>query len=134
MQSESKIKQSIIMESVPITIDLTYLYSLTDGDKSFEKMLLECTIADVDNKIEGLRKSLATNDLTAVRSYAHSLVSLSAIAGMPQVESWSRTIDQKMIDGIFHPELEVLINRIIFGWPNAKIELNKNLQNTLTPV
>ena len=77
---------------------------------------------------------MATNDLSAVRTYAHSLISLSAIAGMPQVEGWSRTIDQKMIDGIFHPELEVLINRIIFGWPNAKIELNKNLQNTLTPV
>ena len=129
-----KIKQLKMMESVPITIDLTYLYSLSDGDKAFEEMLLKCTIADVDIKIEELRKSLAINNLSAIRANAHSLVSLSAIAGMPQVEGWSRTIDQKMIDGIFHPELEVLTNSIISGWPSAKNELIKVLKNTLVSV
>ena len=92
----------------PITIDLTYLYSLTGGDKSFEQMLLTGTVADVDSLVDGLKGSWEGGDAEGIRKNAHSLVSLSAIAGMPQVESWSRKIDQVFADGVFHPELAVL--------------------------
>ena len=111
------------MLSTTITIDLTYLYSLTCGDKDFEQMLLTGTIADVDKNITGLKTSWDVNNVSGIRNCAHSLVSLSAIAGMPQVESWSRTIDQKFSDGIFHPELTHLANNIILGWPAAKSQL-----------
>ncbi len=115
------------MELVPITIDLTYLHSLTEGDIAFEHLLLKCTIEDIDTKIEGLRNGVCANNLTEIRANAHSLVSLAAIAGMPQVEGWSRSIDQQMIAGIFHPELIIMVNNIISGWPKAKNELNKIL-------
>lgn len=113
------------MNGTQIIIDLTYLYSLTGGDKSFEQMLLSGTVADVDEKINGLKAAWETNDAAGVRKNAHSLVSLSAIAGMPQVEGWSRTIDQAFADGVFHPELAVLANDIIAGWPAAKLQLEE---------
>ena len=109
----------------PITIDLTYLYSLTGGDKPFEQMLLSGSVADVDDMINGLKGSWEKNDAAGIRKNAHSLVSLSAIAGMPQVEDWSREIDQVFSDGIFHPELAVLSENIISGWPAAKRELEQ---------
>lgn len=114
-----------MMKSAPIIIDFTHFYSLTEGDKAFEKMLLQCTIDDIDLKIEGLRNSLAIKNYTDIQTNAHSLVLLSAIVGLPQIRGWSRTIAKITIGGILLPELEVLINSIFSVWPNAKIELIK---------
>lgn len=86
-------------------------------------MLLAGTVADVDEKIQGLKAAWETKEATGVRKNAHSLVSLSAIAGMPQVEGWSRTLDQGFADGSFHPEMAILANNIIAGWPAAKLQL-----------
>jgi HPt (histidine-containing phosphotransfer) domain-containing protein len=113
------------MSAIPITIDLTYLYSLTGGDKAFEQMLLTGTVEDVDSKIIGLKQAWEAGNALEIRKNAHSLVSLAAIAGMPQVENWSRTIDQSFADGAFHPELSSLANNIIAGWPDAKIQLEE---------
>lgn len=113
------------MMPTPIKIDLTYLYSLTGGDKSFEQMLLTGTVADVDSIIRGLKGSWAGCDVAGIRKSAHSLVSLSAIAGMPQVEDWSRKIDQAFADGVFHPEFAGLAQNIISGWPFAKSQLEE---------
>jgi hypothetical protein len=111
------------MIHTPITIDFSYLHSLTGGDKSFEQMLLTGTVADVDTKINSLKGSWEEKDPAGIRKNAHSLVSLSAIAGMPQVEGWTRTIDQTFVDGVFHPEMSVLANNIISGWPAAKSQI-----------
>jgi hypothetical protein len=113
------------MGNTPIKIDLSYLYSLTCGDKSFEQMLLSGTVADVDSMISGLKGSWEGCDAEGIRKNAHSLVSLSAIAGMPEVEDWCRKIDQVFADGTFHPEMAVLANNIISGWPVAKSQLEE---------
>ncbi|MEO6549819.1 MAG: hypothetical protein ABIN94_17590 [Ferruginibacter sp.] len=113
------------MNDTLITIDLTYLYSITDGDKTFEQMLLIGTVADVDTKILGLKESWKTRDALEIRRSAHSLVSLSAIAGMPQVEQWSRSIDQAFADELFHPEMAPVADNIILGWPAAKSQLEQ---------
>jgi hypothetical protein len=115
------------MVHTPIKIDLSYLYSITAGDKVFEQLLLTGTVADVDSMITGLKGSWDGGDAVAIRKTAHSLVSLSAIAGMPQVEVWSRKLDQGFSDGVFHPELEPLALNIIYGWPEAKSQLEEVL-------
>ena len=115
------------MIHTPIRIDLTYLYSITGGDKNFEQLLLTGTVADVDSIISGLKGSWEGCDVAGIRKNAHSLVSLSAIAGMPQVEGWSRKLDQAFSDGVFHPELAVLADNIISGWPAAKSQLEEML-------
>lgn len=115
------------MTSNQIVIDLTYFYSITGGDKSFEYLLLEGTMADVDVKISALETSWKGNDPCGVRTNAHSLISLAAIAGMPQVESWSRKIDHAFSDDVFHPEFISLANNIIAGWPTAFLQLKQVL-------
>lgn len=108
-----------------IKIDLSYLYSLTAGDKDFEKILLEGAVTDVNEKIMGLNESWQAQDAGGIKRNAHSLVSLSAIAGMPQVETWSRIIDQGISDDTFHTELTEPVNNIISGWPAAKWQLDE---------
>ena len=116
------------MNYKPITIDLSYLYSLAGGDKSFEQILLIGVVEDVNIKVSGLKDSWYVRDAEGIRKNAHSLISLSAIAGMPEVEGWSRTIDQVFADGEFHPELEILAQSIIAGWPAAKSALNRVIE------
>ena len=113
------------MELIPVAIDFTYLNTLTDGDKAFEQILLKCTIDDIDTKIENLNNSWKLRDVIIIRENAHSLVSLCAIAGLPQVEDWSRMIDQKFADGIFRSEMEIHIKNIVSTWAKARVELKK---------
>jgi hypothetical protein len=111
------------MLSAPLLIDLSYFYSLIAGDKSFGNILLTGTIAEIDLLLKDFQLAWEQLDAAGIKKIAHSLVSLSAIAGMPQVSSWSRSIDQQFSDGGFHPEMGVLANQIITGWPIAKTQL-----------
>ena len=107
----------------PLLIDLSYFYSLTAGDKSFGNLLLTGTIAEIDLLLKDFQLAWEQLDAAGIKKIAHSLVSLSAIAGMPQVSIWSREIDRKFSDGVFHPEMGVFAVQIINGWPIAKIQL-----------
>ena len=111
------------MLSAPLLIDLSYFYSLIAGDKSFGNILLTGTIAEIDLLQKDFQLAWEQKDAASIKKIAHSLVSLSAIAGMPQVSTWSRAIDQQFSDGAFHPEMGVLAHQIINGWPIAKTQL-----------
>ena len=113
------------MHSDQIVIDLSYFYSVTGGDKDFEQLLLSGTVTDIEDKITALDKCWDRNDASGVRKNAHALISLAAIAGMPQVEVWSRKIDNAFTDEIFHPELVLVVNNIICGWPGALLKLKQ---------
>ena len=115
------------MLSATLLIDLSYFYSLIAGDKSFGQILLTGTIAEIDLLIKDFQFAWEQLDAAGVKKIAHSLVSLSAIAGMPQVSTWSRAIDQQFSDGIFHPEMGVFAYQIINGWPIAKTQLETHL-------
>ena len=110
-----------------ITIDLTYLHTVTGGDRQFEKMLLEGAVEDIQSKIDDLQKAWDQEDATTIRSNAHSLKSLTAIAGLPQIEHCSKIIDQLFADGIFHSKTKESLYGIINGWGLAKPKLQKML-------
>ncbi len=116
------------MHAQPITIDLTYLHSLTGGDKDFEKMLLTGTVADIDKLIVTLQKSWQSRDASVIKSSAHSIISLAAIAGMPQMEAWCRKIEHEFADGQFHAELALVAGNIFDGWPDASATLKEIIE------
>lgn len=111
-----------------IIIDLTYLHSLTEGNKSFEQTLLSCTIDNVDSMVNNLRQSWEDKEIEDIKQTAHSLISLSAIAGMPQVEGWCRKIEETFKDGKFHSEMSALVNQIVSGWPFVHVKLKEVIE------
>lgn len=114
-------------DELPIKIDFTYLHTVTGGDKVFEKMLLQGAVDEIQEKIDELQKAWDHEDATTIHSNAHALKSLTAIAGLPQMELWSKTIDQLFADGIFHAKTKEPFNSIINAWNFAKPKLQEVL-------
>ena len=108
-----------------ITIDLTYLHTVTGGDKDFEKTLLQGAIQDIQLRIDNLEKAWNEQDAQSVKCNAHSLKSLTAVAGLPQIEKWSKTLDQIFSDGVFHYNTSEPFNNLMMGWTTAKPKLNE---------
>jgi HPt (histidine-containing phosphotransfer) domain-containing protein len=106
-----------------ITIDLSYLQSVTGGDRVFEKTLLEGAVNDIQLKIDNLQKAWDEQDASSVKSNAHSLKSLTAIVGLPQIERLSKVIEQMFSDGIFHKRISESYKGILTGWLKAKPKL-----------
>ena len=107
------------MEFTSIKIDLSYFYSLTNGDKAFEQKLLIRTTADVENLINNLKNAWEINDGEGVKKSAHSLISLTAVIGIPMAESWCRKMEHIFSDHESHPEYKALYENIISCWSCA---------------
>jgi hypothetical protein len=120
------------MEFDSIKIDLTYFYSLTNADKTFELKLLTGTVADVDRLINNLKNAWSSKDGEAVKRNAHSLISLSAVVGIPMVESWCRKIENIFSDDQFYGEYEALLNNILSVWSSAFPQLKEVMTTMLT--
>jgi len=112
----------------PITIDLSYLHTVTGGDKEFEKQLLTGAVNDIDIKVDNLKKAWQAQDAQNVKSNAHSLKSLTAIAGIPQIELLSEMVDQLFSDGVFNSKRTKPVNGIIYGWLSARTKLYELLE------
>jgi HPt (histidine-containing phosphotransfer) domain-containing protein len=110
-----------------ITIDLSYLHMVAGGDKLFEKKLLESTIDDIEAKVNNLEEALQAEDANNIRMNAHSLKSLTAIAGIPQMQFWSKSVDKLFADGIFDSKTHEPVLSIIKNWTFAKLKLQKML-------
>ena len=111
------------MDENLVNIDLTYFYAITGGDKAFEQLLLTGTIADIDDKISAFKNAWKAKDAASIRSNAHSLISLSAIVGITEIEDYSKRIDRAFGDYTFHPELSRLADFIIAAWYIAQVKL-----------
>ena len=104
-------------------IDLTYLYLVTMGDRQFEKMLLEGAVTDIQNQVDNLQKAWHQQNAIVISNTVHSLKSVSAIAGLLQLESYCKIIDNLFADGIFHNEAEATCYDIINEWQSARPQL-----------
>lgn len=112
-----------------ITIDLTYLHTVTGGDREFEKTLLQGAVNDIQCRIDNLEKAWQDQDGRSVKTNVHSLKSLTAIAGLPQIERWSRALDQIFSDGQFHSNTSESYRSLVAGWTVAKPKLNEVIAN-----
>jgi HPt (histidine-containing phosphotransfer) domain-containing protein len=105
-------------------IDLSYLYMLSSGNKDFEQKLLVRTVAEVNTLMDNLKNAWELKNGADVRKNAHSLVSLSAIAGIPGAVTSCREIDRAFMDDAFHPEFDETVKDIIACWLVSVPQLN----------
>ncbi len=106
-------------------IDLSYLRSVTGGDKTFEKMLLLNAVSDIQSNMNSLQGAWVEKNAVSVSTAAHTLKSVVAIAGIPPLETLCKKISQLFKDGIFKPEEESSVAAILDGWREAKPKLEE---------
>lgn len=99
-----------------ITISLSYLHTVSGGDKTFEKMVLLGAVDDIQLQIEQLEKDWCKKEGNNIRRVAHSLKSVVAIAGLAELELNCKRLDQLFADEKFHPEGSAYLNKIIYSW------------------
>jgi HPt (histidine-containing phosphotransfer) domain-containing protein len=106
-------------------IDLSYLQSVTGGDRNFEKMLLTNALADIQSNIGMLQSAWAKRDAITISSAAHTLKSVVAIAGLQQLSVLCKKVNLIFRDGVFRMEGEKTLSDIIEGWTKAKPKLEE---------
>jgi HPt (histidine-containing phosphotransfer) domain-containing protein len=103
-----------------IQINLSYLYTVSGGDTTFEKMVLMGAVDDIQSQIEKLQSDWDKEDAVNIRRNAHSLKSVVAITGLSEIESNCKNIEQLFADEKFHPEGLVYLDKIVSLWIIAK--------------
>ena len=103
-----------------ININLSYLYTVSGGDTTFEKMVLMGAVDDIQSQVEKLQLDWNKKDAVNIRRNAHSLKSVVAIAGLSEMEANCNHIEQLFVDEEFHSEGLVYLNKIVSLWVIAK--------------
>lgn len=108
-----------------LSIDLSYLHSVSGGDAGFEKILLSSAVTDIQMNIDKLKNAWQQQDPEEIGNAAHTLKSVMVIAGLPQLENHCKKIDVLFRDKIFHAEESSAVFAIIDGWAEAKPKLEE---------
>lgn len=103
-----------------IQINLSYLYTVSGGDTTFEKMVLMGAIDDIGVQIEKLQSDWNRKDAVNIRRNVHSLKSVVAITGLSELETNCKNIEQLFADEKFHSEGLVYLHKIATLWILAK--------------
>jgi HPt (histidine-containing phosphotransfer) domain-containing protein len=112
-----------------MNIDLSYLHSVSGGDKSFEKVLLSSAIDDIQFNIDNLRKAWKEENAMDAGTAAHTLKSVMTIAGLRQLEAYCKKIETTFRNGFFNAELYHCFDSITEGWQMAKPRLEELVAN-----
>ena len=73
--------------------DLSYLYSLSDGDTSFEKEMLEIFVQEVPQSLASLQQELSANNWASCAELVHRLRSKIRILGLHKVRDLASTLE-----------------------------------------
>lgn len=111
----SKIKQPVHQITVELPagykyIDLTYMRSISQGDKSFEEPVTRQFIKNVPADLQQLSMAFEKNDFTTINQIAHDLKSSIAIMGLlPLLESRLNLLESATRK---NADLETAVNEI----------------------
>ncbi|MBN2668038.1 MAG: Hpt domain-containing protein [Bacteroidales bacterium] len=87
------------------TIDLTYLNSVTDGDSTLVKELIDIFKAQVPEYIEEFNAAMQTQNADVIGKIAHKAKSSVAIMGMTQLAEELKELENKGREGNFDAKI-----------------------------
>ena len=114
----------------PHKINLSYLYTVSGGNATFEKMVLMGAVDDIQSQVEKLQSDWNKKDAVNIRRNAHSLKSVVAIAGLSEIEMHCKNIEQLFADEEFHLEGLAYLNTIVSLWTSAKPMIEEMIVKT----
>lgn len=100
--------------------DLTYLLSVSNGDKRFEKMLINTSIQSIDSKMMDVTSGLTEKDADKLRKAVHSLKPLFAVVGYNEMQKICSAAELQLAVNGFQQSCEIDINTLKSKWPEAK--------------
>lgn len=74
-------------------LDLSYLHTISGGDKDFEKDMLQSLLNEMSEKMAALSTAIQTSDGKNIRLQAHSLKNLAGIIGVPSLAARFKEIE-----------------------------------------
>ncbi len=107
------------------TIDLTYLESVTDGNKDLMKELIDIFKMQVPEYLDDFKAAYDAKDMRAVGKIAHKAKSSVAIMGMASLVNQLRELEQLGTDNVFKPECQVYIDNFKLSCTEAIEQLDK---------
>lgn len=66
-------------------LDLSYLNSISGGDKEFEKDMMQSLLSEMSEKMTALAVAIQADETKSIRLQSHSLKNLAGIIGVPSL-------------------------------------------------
>ncbi len=79
-------------------LDLSYLHTISGGDKEFEKDMLQSLLSEISEKMAALSMAIHTSDAKNMGLQSHSLKNLAGIIGVPSLTERFKEIESRCDD------------------------------------
>lgn len=76
-----------------VEIDLTYLTTVSGGDKAFEVEMMQSLTAEIDQRMQAIQTAAFAGDREAIRLQSHSLKNLYAMLGLQTLQAAAHSIE-----------------------------------------
>jgi len=109
-------------------IDLTYLKSISEGSKEFEKEMLQALITNMDSKVEILSAYVLEKNANSICMQAHSLKTLSNIMGITALYEQFRDMELKHAENEYTSDTEQEFAEAEATWQQARLQVIKIIE------
>ncbi|MDP4266286.1 MAG: Hpt domain-containing protein [Bacteroidota bacterium] len=101
------------MTEKKMTLDLTYLKTMSDGSHEFELEMLNMIIEQIPEAILRINELLAQKDWDMIRALAHKLKSSVGIFGLNELKDILIMIEKLVLDNGNMEEMPGMVNDLI---------------------
>lgn len=105
-------------------IDLTYLSTVSGGDKAFEVELIQSLTAEINQRLQAIETAAFISDKEAIRLQAHSLKNLYAMLGLQSLQKAAFSIETNYL-AMTQLQIQELVKKGGREWVENKIALEK---------
>ena len=107
-----------------LTLDLTYLNQISEGDKEFINDILKTFLEEMPKDIEQIKNGLKNNNNTIIGKMAHKSKATLHLLGLEDLKNFALNLEQTIKKDIFHPEIQnwakQFVSYIEKVYPNIK--------------
>lgn len=110
-------------------VDLTYLESISEGNKDFMKEMMDMFMEQVPEFHDAFQKSYDQKDFSALARLAHKAKSSLLMIGMNELAKETKEFEENVKSGKFTDQYQVFINKFITKSNLAIKELEEIIKN-----
>jgi HPt (histidine-containing phosphotransfer) domain-containing protein len=113
-----------------VVLDLTYLNTISEGDKEFINDILNTFLEEMPKDMEQMSKAIELNDNVLVGKMAHKVKATLHLLGLEELKSLALKIEQTAKENQEHPEIQHWAKNLIISMD----KVYPNIQTALQPL